>query len=212
MSEMYADSYRDFLTYTKGLEMTVLHDEGLYRHLKFKDATGWFGYTLVTWPGHLYVGGGLDAFTFARIPDMFSFFTSGVSGVEPGRINPSYWAEKITAAATPARCHSPEKFRSAVVQDFLAARHRFPIALPFWEQVRDDLLNDDVPDYEEHARAAVDRFDYYDLDTRRHFQFSDWWEWDTKDWSVHYLRACHAIVWGINQYRAAVAEKAVIAA
>lgn len=210
----YDDSYREWMAYTKDLEMVALQDDGLYRHLRFKSPAGWFFYDLVTWPGHLYVGGSLDAYTFARMPDMFEFFGSGVSGVEPGRINPDYWAEKITAASTPAHCWSPEKFRRAVVEDFMDARHRFPIALPLWRQIREDFLDEDVFGYSvaeeaEDARAALSRFEY--SDEHGTFHFEDFWEWDTEEWSVHYLRACHAIVWGIQQYRAASNETSAAA-
>lgn len=213
MSELdltYAKSRRDWDFYSKGLQLAVLHDDGLYRHLRFKgDSFFWF--ELVTWPGHLYVGGDLQGYTFARIPDMFEFFGSGVSGVEPGRINPGYWAEKIVAGE-PAREYSPEKFRAAVVSEFLQARHLFPKAMPLWEQVRDELLADDIADYREHAQAGLDNFSYCSAVEGRRFEFADWWEWDIKDWNIHYLRACWAIAWGIGQYRARISGQQEVAA
>lgn len=202
MSEQYTDSYRSFLSYTKGLELTVLHDEGLYRHIQFgrRGAVGWFG--LVTWPGYLAITGDFESYTFTRVPDMFEFFTNGMSGVRPGRINPGYWAEKVVAGE-PVREHSPELFTQQVVEYFWENRASFKgEAAALFREIRDHVL--DFAEYREAARGALDSFRYY-FEDGSWFEFSDWYEWNIQDWSIHYLRACHAIVWGINQYRAAKA-------
>jgi hypothetical protein len=199
----YARSHRDWMGYAKGLELTVLHDDGLYRHLRWRGPSC-FWFELVTWPGHLYLGGDVHDYAFSRTADMFEFFGAGLSGVKPEDINPDYWAEKITAGEPP-REYSPAKFRAAVVDGFLQARHRFPKAMPLWELVREELLLDDVADDQERARAALADFSFFSAVDDRRFEFSDWWDWDIKDWDTHYLRACWAIVWGIGQYRAQTA-------
>src|SRR5690348_12248442 len=70
-------------------ELTILHGDGLYRHIRMqKPGTGMYHYDLVTWPGYLAISGDLDSYVFSRVRDMFTFFR--------GRgINPSYWAEKV---------------------------------------------------------------------------------------------------------------------
>ncbi|MEV0367566.1 hypothetical protein [Nocardia fusca] len=196
----YEDSYRSFLGYAKKHEMTVLHDNGLYRHIRFHtpgNSCGWF--QLVTWPGYLSITGDFESYTFCRVEDMFDFFADSGAG---WRINPDYWEEKLVASSV-VRAHSPEKFRQQVVDYFWEARHRFPgEAADLFREIREDVLA--YEEYGETARGALDSFRYRGKDGSRLFEFSDWYEWDLTDWSIHYLRACHAIVWGINRYRSAV--------
>lgn len=72
-------------------EMTVKHENGIYRHLRFvKPGTWMYGFDIVTWPGHLFVGGDIESFTFARVNDMIPFFAHA-------EINPHYWSEKLVA-------------------------------------------------------------------------------------------------------------------
>lgn len=71
-------------------EMAVLHDDGLYRHLRFsRPETGVYSFDIVTWPGYLSLTGDLTSgLTFCRIEDMLEFFAGD-------RINPGYWSEKL---------------------------------------------------------------------------------------------------------------------
>lgn len=74
-------------------QLTVLHDDGLYRHLRFRAPrrnTYWFD--LITAPGSLTFRGDGESFTFDRDPDMFQFFRR-----RPGSINAHYWAQKVTS-------------------------------------------------------------------------------------------------------------------
>jgi hypothetical protein len=181
-------------------EMTILLDQGLYRHLRFKRPnTGLGHFDVVTWPGSLAIGGDRDAFVFSRLPDMFEFFRS-----PDGRINPDYWSEKIIDGRERAKRYSEdvarERIWSAVRDEYqasgetakgLAKAVQEGICDPYW---CDSLACGDS------ARAAIDGFKYgrdgYE------FWFEDSWEWNLRDWDYHYLWACHAIVWGIRQYDA----------
>jgi len=80
---------------TRGHELTILHDEGLYRHLRFRspDHSGYW-FDLITVPGTLVFQGDGDSYVFSRTEDMFAFFR-GSSREERG-INPMYWSEKLT--------------------------------------------------------------------------------------------------------------------
>jgi hypothetical protein len=71
-------------------QMTVLHEQDLYRHIRFaKPGTGLCHFDLVTWPGYLTISGDLEAYTFRRLTDMFEFFAGD------RQINPVYWSEKL---------------------------------------------------------------------------------------------------------------------
>lgn len=173
---------------TKNHQMTVLRDEGLYRHIRFAEpGTGIWRFDLVTWPGHLVVTGDIEDFHFARIDDMFEFFRSPV-----GYINPGYWAQKLRG---PVRAKS---FSPGRVYDYFRdwckwneGPHR-----ELWRAICDEVLRDEYGDVcsESQAQHALTTFRHGD------FEFTGSWEWELRDWDFHFLVSLHAIVWGINQY------------
>lgn len=73
-------------------ELTILRDDGLYRHLRCaQPGTGSYWFEIVTWPGALAIRGDAgDGYLFSRIDDMLEFFRR-----PDQRINPQYWAEKL---------------------------------------------------------------------------------------------------------------------
>lgn len=101
---------------SKDHQLTVLRDDGLYRHLKFRSPeNSFYWFDLITWPGYLTVTGDMGTYTFSRTEDMFTFFRNGY-------INTHYWAEKLRAGATggrdTAREHDADEFKSWLVEDF----------------------------------------------------------------------------------------------
>jgi hypothetical protein len=134
-------------------EMTVLHDDGLYRHLRFMSpdrSSYWF--ELITWPGCLTVRGDFgDAFTFARITDMFEFFRGR-------QINPVYWSEKVDGGRARTTVYSPDRFKQAVWEHVRAygQEHR-----GLAKAVQAHFFDPDGEwdtDYEDRAREALDAF------------------------------------------------------
>ena len=183
-----------FARETADHQMTVLHDDGLYRHLRFSSNPHGYGeywFDLITWPDCLTIRGDYgNAYTFSRLPDMFEFFRGK-------RINPGYWSEKLSSGRNSVREYSEDVFRQ-VVREHVADAIRYSDApRGISRAVRDDLLNGDDLHYEEGARAVLDDFEY------EGFRFKDTWEWDFRDYSWSFLWACHAIVWGIARYDAA---------
>jgi hypothetical protein len=72
---MTAEVGERFESDTAEHELTVLRDEGLYRHLSYgKPRSGTMRVDVVTWPGHLAYVGDMGAFVFSRVADMFTFF------------------------------------------------------------------------------------------------------------------------------------------
>lgn len=179
-------------------KMSILHDDGLYRHLRFQTPATWnYGYDIVTWPGHLALNGDLDSgYVFSRIRDMIDFFASG-----PG-INPQYWAEKITnsTAREATRRYSEELLREQVEQ---AARQRaeegdytYDAIMAAWrEHIAYREMSVEHVAHESLRDFRVDRDD--------HFGFGpDTWEWSLRDWDHVYLLCCFAIRAGVDAYRA----------
>ncbi len=194
-TDRYAQAREHFERDTAEHEMTVLHDDGLYRHLRFATPGSFmYGYDLITWPGHLAINGDIDSgYTFARREDMTLFFASGPD------INPDYWAEKITNSAARAgtRVYSEDRFHAAVEQAF-----------------ENSALEED-PEREAQIRAAwAEHIEFKDLNCEdvahialrdfdaEGFQFYDWWEWDLRAWDYHFLLCCFAIRAGVEKYRA----------
>ncbi|MEU9515867.1 hypothetical protein [Micromonospora sp. NPDC048169] len=194
----YEESYRRFLPYVEKHEMNVLHDDGLYRHIQFgvRGAVGWF--ELATWPGRLAITGDIGGWVFGRVgDDLFDFFAR-----QDGAINPHYWAEKIVAGG-PTEEFSADLFISNAVEYFWSRRDQYQGEMrDLFREIRLDVL--DYDEDEAAARNGLETFRYTPKNGGRDFIFRDSWEWNLTDLSVHYLRACHAIVWGINRYRQAV--------
>ncbi|MFC9973613.1 hypothetical protein ACFVH6_22230 [Spirillospora sp. NPDC127200] len=104
-----------FLPDVANHEMTVLRDDGLYRHLHFRGTGfGTYWFDLVTWPGCLAINGDMGGYQFRRVPDMFEFFRGP-------RINPDYWAEKTPQGRDSVREYSPEQFEERVKEHVVQA-------------------------------------------------------------------------------------------
>jgi hypothetical protein len=161
-------------------EMEIIHDEGLWRHLRFRSPETWnYGYDLITWPGSLAIDGDLvSGLIFQRTQDMIDFFRSGPS------INPGYWSEKITnpAARDATRRYSPDRLAEHIAEldsDEVKAQ---------WAE---HILYRDL-EFEYQAREAISDFK----------PISDWaWEWDLREWDHVFLMICWAIRTGAQRYR-----------
>jgi hypothetical protein len=218
-----SDAKAQFEAETTEHVMTVLHDDGVYRHIKFaRPDTNIWRFDLVTWPGHLAISGDLQSYTFHRLYDMFEFFGGGRN------INPDYWSEKVVAGRERTMEYSPERARQLVIEHFMEARHqRDEPNLPLWQAIREEVLSR-LDEDEQEAHRAIGDFAYYLPDTPRirsedfkpeviirralnrrvNFEVSDSWEWDLRDFDHHFLLICHAIQWGIAKYRAEVTARA----
>lgn len=101
-------------------ELTVLHDDGLYRHLRLMEPRSshhWF--EIVTWPQSLTIRGDMGSYTFSRAQDMFDFFRRSAWAGEP---NLQYWEEKLdsTDIHSGAREYSEELIRQHIETDVQA--------------------------------------------------------------------------------------------
>lgn len=174
-------------------EMTVLHDDGLYRHLRFKSPDrGAYWFDLITWPGCLTVRGDLGAsYTFANRGDMLGFFRGNS---HEGSINPGYWAQKLDADTGSVKTYSEERFKQ-IVTDLLA---EFAEEDPMLAQTaKAEILANEDTFHEDGARSVLSEWEQRGV-------FSGTWEWDLRDFDWSFLWACYAIVWAIAQYDATV--------
>jgi hypothetical protein len=190
------DTAERFKRDTAAHKLTILHDDGLYRHLRFRRPDrGEYWFDLITWPGCLTVRGDFgDSYTFARLTDMFEFFRG------KGGINADYWSEKLDSGRASAKEYSEALFRQLVVEHVAEAIRYSDAPRGIGKAVQSDILGSfDLHD-EAMARQTLDEFEF------KGFRFDDTWEWSFQDFEWSFLWACHAIVWGIRQYDAAKAE------
>ncbi|MEX0141999.1 hypothetical protein MRBLMS1_002840 [Massilia sp. LMS1-1-1.1] len=209
-------------------EMTVIRDDGVHRHIRFKqpDSSNMF-FDLVTWPGFLCYSGDMGAYVFQRTQDMFGFFRK--NGRLDG-IDRRYWAEKIEAADnTGVTRHSHDEF-TRQINDWVDQQAEGdkpgddePEQLALWAEayaelraeVESEVLSADSNEVRcfdaandfTHAGDAWKAFHGPDAK----FEFTDFWEVDTKEYTPRFLWCCYALAWGIEQYDAAqrLAVKAV---
>jgi len=110
----YSEIAARFARDTAAHEMTVLHDDGLYRHLKFMNPEhGSFGaFQVITWPYNLVVKTGWTFhFDVDATPDMFDLFRRTAL---TGQINPGYWSEKVRAGRDEVEGFDPDLLKAEV--------------------------------------------------------------------------------------------------
>lgn len=188
---------QEFLKNVASHKMTVLLDEGLHRHLRFKHpATNNQYFDIITWPGSLCFAGDMGTFVFSRVEDMFTFFRSDYKD-DGLHINLQYWAEKLDAAdlrtGGAADQYSPEKFREQVAHwlDSMEATADL-------RQAANDRVLRCADDGEFFAMQAAVNFEH---DGER---LSDFWEANLRDYTYHFIWCCYALVWAISRLGAAL--------
>ena len=206
----YVENVQRFARDTADHTMTVLHDDGLHRHLQFRNPnrtwSHWFD--LITVPGALIFQGDGETYAFRRLEDMFAFFRQTASDT----INPGYWGEKLTGrGGRDGVMHYQQELLEGqineVVAEAMAEDPELLAGLPaaIKDEILDELVGDESLDRD---RVVSFRFWANDADEfarpskRPDFEFHDVWEWDTRDFDWWFLWACQAITWGIAQYDA----------
>lgn len=200
------DAAERFTRDTAKHQMTILHDHGLYRHLRFAapDGSG-YRFALVTWPNKLIFTGEVGTYAFAVWPteDMFRLFRESSTD---GRPNIGYWHEKLIAWNEPAIQFSNDLFEAKVAEELAKAEEWFPGVTAAWREKTEGFLAEYSTDTEEAAREALAAFEYLpegQFGEAWRFRYASEWKLDGYDW--RYLWACHAIVWGIARYDATTA-------
>lgn len=195
----HLDTLRRFNNDVAEHEMTVLHDDGLYRHLQFrKPGTSMYWFDLHTAPGILTVRGDMGTYVFARTEDMFDFFSHDVY------VNAGYWGEKLQSISTRGyRELDEDKFTRFVLEDFWERRTEYEpeVAREIWETLRSDVLGDYVDRSTE--AAAWGLLHEFRAGTADAFRYDDPWGNDFTEYTYPYLWCCHAILAGIRDYREA---------
>lgn len=193
-SNYYPTMLRRYNADTTEHEMTILLDQGLYRHLRFKKpGTGMYWFDIITWPGTLTIRGDMGNYVFAREEDMFTWF-------DLYHVNADYWAEKLMAIdrQSQPREFSEQLFKQWLLQDFWERRHQYSEhdAAEIWTDIRSGILDD----YEDRSTALVCQYLLNGFHSNG-YQYEDTWEHTWQEYTAQYLWCCHAIIAAIRDYR-----------
>lgn len=176
----------------------ILLRQGVYRHIDCR-APGTFShaFTVTTWPGYLAITGDVGSFVFTRLHDMFDFFRA-----DHGRINPSYWAEKLVATNKGAghKAFSEDLFIAAVRAD-LASWLEGATIDPATQSELEDAVEEQVIAHAYDSsnvamRAAMD------FEWKGERLFREFYNHRLDAYTYHFLWCCHAIVWAIGSWDA----------
>jgi len=206
----YAKTYANFLKQTEGHALTVQLDDGLNRHMRVgAPDTGIWSWRVVTWPGYLATFGDIaDGYLFTRIEDMMHFFDRdghhGYYSDGAPSIDFRYWAEKLSGGRSlEVKKFYPEHFIKILTEHLdeddhdlsptviAEIREEDPAEADRLMQKRQDLL-DAARSHSEDERLAHDWL-RDDADAREAFGEDAHWDWDFRDYDVHFIFACYAI-------------------
>ena len=186
-----------FLDNVKNHELTIHQNNGVYRHLAFKNPDGYNRYfNITTFPDYLIITGDMGALVFSRLHDMFDFFRS-----DDLKINPYYWSEKIQSTSWDARIESYSEF------DLEQAKKNAQEDLNTYLEYNDYLLEEDraslLEDFEWEILRSEDEYEI--VEAIRNFNFKgfkfDEFHWDgCRVYTYSYIWLCYAIVWGIKKF------------
>lgn len=175
--------------------MTIVRDDGVHRHVRFRQPDSYnMGFDIVTYPHFLVYSGDMGCYVFSRINDMFEFFRTRPDREPKGslHINLSYWAEKLEATDKPDgyKEYSQEALETYVREwlDGVEADDELR------ERVDDEILSCS-DDGETRARDALTDFEH----AGRH-PFQDSWECNFSEYTFRFVWCCYALAWAIRNY------------
>lgn len=178
-------------------EMTVKHEDGLYRHLRFASPApdGHTPFELITWPFNLVVKAGWTFhFDIDATEDMFDLFRRTAP---TGRINPGYWSEKVRAGRDEIEGFSEDSFERQVKQHVVDAIRNGDAPRGIGREVTRDIFDWGDISHEAGARAELDSFRF------EGWSFGDTSEWDFSEYTPGFLHCCFAVRRGIDLWDAA---------
>lgn len=190
-------------------EMTVIRDDGVHRHIRFKRPdSGTYWFDLITWPGTLCIDGDCGTYVFRRLEDMFQFFrTDREYALRTGcqlAINPGYWGEKLQSISRFGKGYkefSEDRFRQAVKDEFDAwvdsEEPSEETKAALWDELEDRVLSYAGEGAHEAIRAAMD---FEPDDGEVLFEMRDFYEHRLEDYTFHFIWCCYAIAWGVKKY------------
>lgn len=206
----YTCPVETFLKDVSSHTMTVLRDDGVNRHLRFRKprpAGSEYWFDLITWPGALCIDGDMGTYVFKRLDDMFEFFRTDREYLERNgaklAINPGYWDEKVQAHPGKGLKEFDEERFDAAIRERLVEwmrsnrdRTTKDERRELWDRVMDEVIGADGA---ERKRMAAYDF-HHDIKRGSDFYFQDFWETNVERFTFHFIWCCYAIALGIKMY------------
>jgi hypothetical protein len=199
-------------------EMSILRDDGLYRHIMFgRPDSSDMRFDLITWPGSLCYTGDMGTFVFSRKPDMFEFFRASPDDLAFAQkrghtlyVAPSHWAKKLDAVSGNSLGASMteldhDALRAELLQQmegWLKEKDdNYPWTPTLTEDLREEvsgILEDLDLGAEQEAIISARDFEFLSPNgIRLSFDLS---ERNFQKHTREFLWACHAITWGVTRY------------
>lgn len=174
-------AYSTFKKYAAEHQLTVLHNDGLYRHLRMaKPGTRIWSWDIITWPGTIAIRGDIgDGYMFSRLEDMFDF----MHGNEAPNIDFRYWHEKLNVGSRSGRVFSREVFLDSLKT--MLAEREIPDAESIYQSAEDSVTA--------HEDTA-----FYWLDSQ---DLPDSYDINMHDWDFQFLLACYAIDLAVTEWK-----------
>ena len=182
----------NFLDDVKNHKMSVMLNNGLHRHLRFRTNNSFIhSFDVVTYPHHLVISGDMGTYVFSRLEDMFEFFHYDR---EP---NFHYWAEKLKAGIHEE--YSEEKLRKNVnyhLDEFLSYNNDIT------EDDKNQILSDveDLLNGQDHTFEHVVINELMDFHSLGYNIFEDFYQYDNNELTYHYQWCCYAIQHAIKEF------------
>jgi hypothetical protein len=181
-----------FVSEARGARMTVLKDDGLYRHLRFDfPHASWRWCEIVTWPHTLTVTGGLGCWVFSRDEDMLAFFRPDP---DRARVDAFYCSEKLLPHGREgAKRFAADRVPVYIRETVARAADEYP---DLAEEVEAAFFSRYSPSLREEssAREALARFV-----SSEGFRF-DISGWDLQEYNPWFLLSCVVLPWAVEQY------------
>lgn len=170
-------------------ELTVLRDDSVYRHLRYrKPGSSMYWFDIHTSPGLLTITGDIGTFVFSRVPDMLSFFADSTHADVP------YWQHQLLAPAPQDVIkHDRAAASRAVVDQVTDMTDGWPNDAVVELQRAVDTDLSDALDNEHELLGAILNFEWTSSGDGYTFEFSDPQDLMTRTYTVQYLFACHAL-------------------
>ena len=196
--EQCEKDYAEFTERIASHTVTVLRDDGLYRHLRCRAHGYAYSFDIITWPGYLAYVGDMGSFVFSRLPDMFEFFREKESPL----VDRQYFAEKAVAADKHdgIRKFSEERFKVVVKEDFATFTDGWTDEerAELWSEVEDRVLVFLDEGYSSVMRAALDLTATHEGRTLP--VFPELWDTSMEEYTPRFWWCCYAIPWAVARY------------
>ena len=191
-----------FLDDVKHHELTIHQNNGVYRHLIFKNpATNDRHFNITTFQGYLIITGEMGSLVFSQQNDMFNLFRSDNLSIDP-----SYWGERIQSTSCEAKYAGFLEFDIDEIKrcaqedldDFIknAELSAEDVAALRWE-FESNVLN---AEYEHEIIDSITNFDRIINFGFCGFNFDEFWESNYRKYRYEYIWLCYAIVWCIKKF------------